>query len=56
MEFVIDDSLPLGALGRLVDRLLVRPRLRRLFDYRHEVTLREVLAMRERNARPTRSA
>jgi ligand-binding SRPBCC domain-containing protein len=53
---VIDYSLPFGVFGRLVDRLLVRPRLRRLFDYRHEVTLREVLAMRERNARPTRSA
>lgn len=29
---------PLGALGRLAAPLLVEPRLRRLFDYRHEVT------------------
>jgi len=29
---------PLGALGRLAAPLLIEPRLRRLFDYRHEVT------------------
>ena len=29
---------PLGSLGRLAAPLLIEPRLRRLFDYRHEVT------------------
>ena len=29
---------PLGLLGRLAAPLAVEPRLRRLFDYRHEVT------------------
>jgi len=29
---------PLGPLGRALAPLLVEPRLRRLFDYRHEVT------------------
>lgn len=38
----IDYAPPLGLLGRLVDPVLVRPRLRRLFAYRHEVTRREV--------------
>ena len=49
---LIDYALPLGVLGRIVDPLLVRPRLRRLFDYRHAVTLREVLATRERDPIP----
>ncbi|MHC5212373.1 MAG: SRPBCC family protein [Planctomycetota bacterium] len=40
----IDYAPPFGWLGRLVDPLAVQPRLRRLFDYRHEVTRREVLA------------
>jgi ligand-binding SRPBCC domain-containing protein len=31
-------------LGRLGSPLFVEPRLRRMFDYRHEVTRREVLA------------
>lgn len=35
---------PLGLLGRLLDPVLVRPRLRRLFAFRHEVTRREVCA------------
>lgn len=29
---------PLGALGRLAAPLIIEPRLRRLFDYRHSVT------------------
>jgi len=29
---------PLGALGRLATPFVIEPRLRRLFDYRHEVT------------------
>jgi ligand-binding SRPBCC domain-containing protein len=33
---------PFGPLGRVLDPILIRPRLQRLFDYRHEVTLREV--------------
>ena len=36
---------PGGVIGRWLDPLLVRPRLRRLFEYRHEVTRREVLAV-----------
>jgi hypothetical protein len=31
---------PLGSLGRLAAPLFIEPRLRRLFDYRHEVTRR----------------
>ena len=50
---VIDYALPFGVLGRLADPLLVRPRLRRMFDYRHEVTLREILATRRRAGEPT---
>lgn len=37
---------PLGFLGRMADGFAVRPRLRKLFAYRHEVTRREVLAGR----------
>ena len=34
----IEYEAPLGPLGRAVDGLLVRPRLQKMFDYRHEVT------------------
>jgi ligand-binding SRPBCC domain-containing protein len=34
----IDFETPLGALGRLASPLLVEPRLRRLFEFRHGVT------------------
>jgi ligand-binding SRPBCC domain-containing protein len=34
----IEYEPPLGVLGRLAAPLLVEPRLRKLFDYRHEVT------------------
>lgn len=47
----VDYALPLGPLGRLVDPILVRPRLRRMFEYRHDVTRREVRAAGE----PTRT-
>lgn len=40
----IDFEPPLGVLGRLSAPFAVVPRLRRMFDYRHEVTRREVLA------------
>ena len=40
----IEYAPPLGFLGRLVDPLFVRPKLRKLFEYRHAVTRREVLA------------
>ena len=40
----IEYAPPLGWLGRLVDPIVVRPKLARLFDYRHEVTRREVLS------------
>ena len=42
----IDYAPPLGWLGRLADPIVVRPRLVRLFDFRHAITLREVLAER----------
>ncbi len=42
----IDYAPPLGWLGRLVDPLVLRPKLKRLFDFRHEVTRREVAAAR----------
>lgn len=38
----VDYEPPLGWLGRLADPLLIRPRLRRMFDYRHAVTRRAV--------------
>ncbi|MCA9716862.1 MAG: SRPBCC family protein [Myxococcales bacterium] len=34
----IEYEAPLGPLGRAVDGLLVRPRLQKMFDYRHEIT------------------
>ena len=43
----IDYAPPFGWLGRLADPVAVRPRLRKLFRFRHEVTTREVLAARE---------
>ena len=42
----VDYELPLGALGRSLAPLAVVPQLKRMFDYRHEVTRREVLAAR----------
>jgi ligand-binding SRPBCC domain-containing protein len=42
----VDFEPPFGPLGRLVAPLAVLPRLKRMFDYRHEVTRREVLAAR----------
>ena len=38
----IDYEPPLWILGRAVDPLITRPRLRRLFDHRHAVTRRAV--------------
>jgi ligand-binding SRPBCC domain-containing protein len=35
----IDYEPPLGFLGRLAAPLLIKPRLERLFEYRHQVTL-----------------
>jgi ligand-binding SRPBCC domain-containing protein len=34
----IEYAPPLGLLGRLAAPLMIEPRLRKLFDYRHEVT------------------
>ncbi len=42
----IEYAAPLGILGRLADPFFVRPRLHKLFDYRHGVTVREVFAAR----------
>jgi ligand-binding SRPBCC domain-containing protein len=36
----VDYEPPLGFLGRAFAPLLIEPRLRKLFDYRHEVTKR----------------
>ncbi len=36
----IEYEPPLGLLGRLAEPFLIRPRLERVFDYRHEVTRR----------------
>ena len=36
----IEYEPPLGPLGRLAAPFVVRPRLKKLFDYRHEVTRR----------------
>jgi uncharacterized protein len=38
LEDRIEYELPFGPLGDLVARLLVEPKLKRLFEYRHEVT------------------
>ncbi|MGE3957336.1 MAG: cyclase [Vicinamibacterales bacterium] len=38
LEDRIDYELPFGPLGDLAAHLIVEPRLRRLFDYRHQVT------------------
>lgn len=40
----IDYEPPLGPLGRLFAPLAVEPRLRKMFEYRHRVTRREVMA------------
>lgn len=40
----IDYEPPLGWLGRMVDGIAIRPKLERMFAFRHEVTRREVLA------------
>jgi ligand-binding SRPBCC domain-containing protein len=45
LEDRIEYELPGGVLGDVVARLIVEPRLRRLFDYRHRVT-REAFADR----------
>lgn len=50
LEDAIEYELPLGILGRLAGRLFVQPKLRRLFDYRHEVT-RQAVAPQGRGAR-----
>lgn len=42
----IEYEPPLGVLGRLAAPLAIVPRLERMFNYRHEVTRREVLAAR----------
>ncbi|MFO0863574.1 MAG: SRPBCC family protein [Gemmataceae bacterium] len=38
----IDYRLPLGSFGRLVGGKIVRKKLQRMFDYRHEVTRRMI--------------
>ena len=39
---VVEYELPMGALGRFLGGGLVRRKLRKMFDYRHEVTRRIV--------------
>ena len=48
MEDHVDYALPLGALGRLVHRLVVRGQLQAIFDYRRR-------AIQEIFARPSRT-
>jgi ligand-binding SRPBCC domain-containing protein len=40
LEDSIEYEMPLGILGRLVARLVMQPKLERLFAFRHEVTRR----------------
>ena len=40
LEDAIEYALPLGRLGALAGGPIVQRKLRRMFDYRHEVTLR----------------
>ncbi|MFB6350582.1 MAG: SRPBCC family protein [Bradymonadaceae bacterium] len=47
----IDYELPLGALGRLFGRWKVKRDLERMFEYRHEVTRREVAESGQSRAR-----
>ena len=42
----VEYTPPFGWLGRLVDPIAIRPRLRKLFTYRHEVTRQAVLDAR----------
>jgi ligand-binding SRPBCC domain-containing protein len=44
----IEYEPPLGLLGRMAAPLLIMPRLRRMFDYRHQVTRRWCEANEER--------
>lgn len=45
----IEYEPPLGPLGRRIAPIAIEPRLRRLFEYRHRVTRREVMAGRTRS-------
>lgn len=38
LEDAIEYEMPLGVLGKVIGRLVMQPKLRRLFDFRHEVT------------------
>lgn len=38
----VDYVPPLGVLGRLANPVVIRPRLQKMFDFRHMVTAREV--------------
>lgn len=40
----IDYEPPLGPLGRLANPVIIRPRLRKLFDYRHDATARALVS------------
>ncbi len=46
----VEYTPPLGLLGRLADPLFIRPRLERMFAYRHAVTRREALEAVQRGA------
>ena len=47
--------LPLGPLGQLVEPLLVRPRLQKLFRYRHEITRQTILSQLSASPAPAAS-
>jgi len=36
MEDIVDYKLPFGLLGRLAHPILVKPKLKEIFDYRHK--------------------
>jgi len=36
MEDIVDYKIPFGILGRMVHPILVKPKLKEIFDYRRE--------------------
>jgi ligand-binding SRPBCC domain-containing protein len=49
LEDHVEYALPFGALGRWLGSWYVRRRLKKLFEYRHEVTAREVVFTRQKD-------
>jgi len=55
IEDVVFYDIPLGAAGRVVERVLVRPQLRRIFSYRSEVVRRRFGTTASTSGPPTES-